>query len=307
MLSGIAASNANFLNDLNNDELRISRDDQELSSGVRVNVASDAPNAVIPLLDDQNQVAQINQTVSNLNNQETVLQTADGALQNASSLLNQLISIGTEGATGTATTQTRASLGQQVQEIQQQLVALANTSVNGQYVFGGDSPYTQPYTYSWSSPEGVVSGGSPTNTISVEGLGGTSIIPSQTAGEIFDAQLPNNAGPDPGNVFQAVYQLGTALLADDTTGIQSAVASLQSAAGHVTESTVMYGESEDWVQQQLTDASSRSTTLSNNISQLRDADVASAATDLSQGQVSLEAALSAQSSLPTRTLFSYLG
>jgi len=305
MLSGIAAGDPTFLNDLNNDETRVSRDNQELSSGVRVNVASDDPNAVIPLLEDQNQIADINQTVTNLNQQETILKTADGALQSASGLLNQLISIGTQGATATATAETRASLGQQVQELQQQLVVLADTNVNGQYVFGGDSPYSQPYTFNWSSPEGVVSSGSPTNTTALVGLDGASIVPGQTAGQIFDAQLPNGT-PDPGNVFQAVYQLGTALLNNDQTGIQNALTSLQTAAGHLTESTVMCGESEDWVQQQSATATSRSTALTDNVSSLRDADVASVATDLSQGQVSLDAALSAEASLPTRSLFSYL-
>ncbi|SRR5579884_1368745 len=306
MFNGIQGANATFLNDLNNSEARISRDNQELSSGIRVNVASDDPNAVIPLLEDQNQIAQINQIATNLHQQQAILETADGALQNASSLLNQLISIATEGATATATAETRASLGQQVQQIQQQLVALADTSVNGQYVFGGDSPYTQPYTYNWSNPEGVVSGGAATNTTAITSLDGASIIAGQTAGQIFDAQLPGGT-PDPGNVFQAVYQLGTALLANDQTGTQNALASLQAAAGHVTESTVMYGESEDWVQQQLSETSARSTTLTGEVGVLRDADVAAVATDLSQGEVSLQAALSAQGSLPTRSLFSYMG
>jgi flagellar hook-associated protein 3 FlgL len=306
MLSGIAASNTNFLNNLNADEARISKDNQEISSGVRVNVASDDPTAVIPLVDDQNQIAGINQTITNLDQQQTVLQTADGALQTASSLLNQLISLGTEGATSTSSAASRASLGEQVQEIQQQLVALANTSVNGQYVFGGDSPYNQPYTYKWSASEGVVSGGSPTNTQTTEGLDGASIVAGQTAGQIFDAKLPGGS-PDPGNVFQAVYQLGTALLANDQTGVQTALSSLQTAANHLSEANVQYGESEDWVQEELTEANNRSTSLTGEVSDLRDADVASLATDLSQGQVSLQAALSAEASLPNRSLFSYLG
>ena len=177
MLSGIGASNPSFLTDLNSTEQRINRDEQQLSSGISVNVASDDPSAVTPLLDNQNQLAQISQVISNLNQQQTIAQTADGALQTASSLLNQLISIGTQGATVTQTAASRANLAVQVQQIQQQLVAIANTNVQGNYIFGGDQPGTQPYTYDWTSPEGVVSSGSPTNTTTVSGLDGSSIIP----------------------------------------------------------------------------------------------------------------------------------
>src|SRR5581483_6165523 len=249
MLSGIAASNASFLADLNSSEQRISRDNQQLSSGIRVNVASDNPGAVTPLLDYQNQIAQITQIVSNLNQQTAIVSTADGALQAASGLMNQLISIGTQGATATATAASRSNLGEQVQQIEQQLVSLANTNVQGQYIFGGDAPSTQLYTYNWSSPEGVVSSGSPTNTLAIHGLDGSSIVPGLTAGQIFDAQLPNGGGPDPGNVFQAVYQLGTALFNNDQTGIQNALASLQTAAAHLSQASTVYGEIENWIQQ----------------------------------------------------------
>jgi flagellar hook-associated protein 3 FlgL len=306
MLSGIAASNASFLADLNNTEQRISRDSQQLSSTIRVNVASDDPGAVTPLLDYQNQIAQIAQIVSNLNQQQAVVSTADGVLQTASGLMNQLISLGTQGATGTATAESRTNLGEQVQQIAQQLVSIANTNVQGQYIFGGDAPGTQPYTYDWSSPEGVVSSGSPTNTLAIHGLDGTSIVPGLTAGQIFDAQLSGGGGPDPGNVFQAVYQLGTALLNNDQTGIQNALASIQTAAAHLSHSSTVYGEIENWMQQAVTTANARSTNLTAAVSSLRDTDVAAAATDLSQGQVALNAALAAQASLPTKSLFSYL-
>lgn len=306
MLSGVYGYSAGFLTDLNSTEQRISRDTQDLSSGIRVNVASDDPAAVTPLLDDQNQIAQLTQLVTNLNAQQTVAQAADGALQTASALLNQLISIGTEGATSTATATSNATLGQQVQQIEQQLVGIANTTVQGRYIFGGDSSDVQPYTYDWSTAPGAVSSGSPSNTATVYGTNGSSIVAGLTAGQIFDATLPDGS-PDPGNVFQAVYQLGTALLANDQAGIQSAVTSIQAAASHVSQCSASYGNTETWISQQITNATNESTNLTTDVSNLRDTDVASAATALSQDQVALQAALSAQGSLQTKSLFSYFG
>jgi flagellar hook-associated protein 3 FlgL len=307
MLSGIAAFTSGFLANLNQTEQRIGRDDQQLSSGLRVSVASDDPSAVTPLLDAQDQIAQNNQIISNLQQQQTIAQTADSALQSASSLLNQLISIGTQGANATETVNSRAAFGEQVQQIQQQLVMLANTSVQGRYIFAGDSTGAQPYTFNWNNPEGVVANGSPSNTLAVYGVDDASVIPGLTAADIFDPQLPNNGGPDPANTFQAVYQLGTALLGNDTAGIQSALTSLQAAANHVTQCAAIYGNTENWITQEIATANDRITNLTAQVSTLRDTDVAAAATDLSQGQLALNAALSAQASLPTKSLFSYLG
>lgn len=305
MISGIASSNPIFIADLNASEQRIARDDQQISSGTSLNVASDNPEAVTPVLDDHNQIAQLTQLISNLNQQQTVAQTADGALQTASSLLNQLISLGTEGAAGTATADSNSVLAQQVEQIQQQLVGIANTSVQGQYIFGGDDPATQPYSYDWSSPEGVVSGGTPSNSIAIGGLDGSSIVPGLTAQQIFDAQA--GGSPAAGNVFQAVYQLGTALASNNQSGIETALGSVQNAASYLSQSAGLYGDTENWIQQQISSATARSTNLSGAVSTLSDADVASVATDMSQAQVSLDAALSAQAGLPTKTLFSYLG
>jgi flagellar hook-associated protein 3 FlgL len=304
VLSGINASNAAFLADLNNTEQRISRDEQELSSGISVSVASDNPVAVTPLLDNENQIAQINQIVSNLNLQQTIAQTADGALQTASGLINQIISIGTQGATATQTAASRANLATEVQQIQQQLVAIANTQVQGQYVFGGDAPGTQPYTYNWSKPEGVVSGGTPANTTTITGLDGASIVPGLTASQIFDAQA--NGAPAAGNVFNAVYQLGTALANNDQTGIQNALSSVQTAASYLSQSSTVYGDTENWIQEQITTANARSTTLTAAVSALRDTDVATVATSLTQDTGAMQAALAARGNLPSRSLFDYL-
>ncbi len=140
MIAGIDAYNGSFLASLSDLETRISQVNQQISSGVRVNQASDDPSAIAPILEYQGHISQLNQVQTNLNAAQTEAQAADGALQTASTLLDQLVSIGANGASSTASAATRTSLGEQVQGLEQQLVAIANTSVNGRYIFGGDSP-----------------------------------------------------------------------------------------------------------------------------------------------------------------------
>ena len=54
-------------------------------------------------------------------------------------------SVGVEGANSTLNTSNRQALAQQIQGIQQDILGLANTSYNGEYLFSGTKTTTQPY------------------------------------------------------------------------------------------------------------------------------------------------------------------
>ncbi|HEX7363191.1 MAG TPA: flagellar basal body FlgE domain-containing protein [Bryobacteraceae bacterium] len=156
MISGIDAYNPGFLANLNNIENRLAKENNEVSSGIRVNEPSDDPGAIASILDTQSQIDQVTQVQKNLNLANVTAQTADGAIQNAGSLLDQLVSIAAQGASGTTNAATESALALQVKNIQQELVSVANTSINGQYIFGGDRPGVAPYTLDTNAPAGVV-------------------------------------------------------------------------------------------------------------------------------------------------------
>jgi flagellar hook-associated protein 3 FlgL len=67
-------------------------------------------------------------------------------------LLNQAVSLGTEGASSSTTASTQQDLATQVQALQAQLVAISNTEVGGVYVFSGDASGSPPYQVDTSSP-----------------------------------------------------------------------------------------------------------------------------------------------------------
>ena len=60
--------------------------------------------------------------------------------------MEQAESLGTQGATGTASATARQNLAGELGAVLQQLVATANTAVQGRYIFGGDSDQTTPYS-----------------------------------------------------------------------------------------------------------------------------------------------------------------
>jgi flagellar hook-associated protein 3 FlgL len=306
MLAGLDAFNSTFLVDINNTQNAITRTNQQITSGYRVSVASDAPTDIATILGYQNQASEIGQVQTNLTLANTQATAADTALSSANTLLDQLTSIAAEGASSTTSSTSLTDLSQQVQGIAQQLVDLANTSVQGQYIFGGDDPSTQPYTYDWSASGGVVQNNTASNTDTIQDISGQTTIPRMTAQEIFDAQNSDGT-PATGNIFQAVYQLGTALENDDQAGIQAATTAISAASDQLQTATTFYGNVEDWIQNASNTASAALTNVQTEVSNLRDTDVVSAATQLTTEQTALQAAIAAHGSLDVKSLFDYMG
>ena len=146
MLAGLDSYTSTFLSNVNTAETRINTANQQLSSGYRVNVPSDDPGAIDAILGFQSQIDQVTQIQSNIyaghhNRQCERFRSQLGQRSPQSTHFDRL-----QGASSTSTAATNNSLAEQVQGIGEQMVALANTTFSGQYVFGGDASSTQPYT-----------------------------------------------------------------------------------------------------------------------------------------------------------------
>src|SRR5208337_1538578 len=83
------------------------------------------------------------------------LSTADSTLSSVSSALQQALSLGVEAGDGTLAASDLASIANQLQGIQSQLISLANTSYQGHYIFAGTNTGTAPFVADNTVPAGV--------------------------------------------------------------------------------------------------------------------------------------------------------
>jgi flagellar hook-associated protein 3 FlgL len=277
---------------------------RQLSSGVRVGLASDDPSAVPGILESVSQIARNTQTLTNLNQVKSELQTGDSALQSVVTTLEQAINLGTQGA-NTQDASQRAVLAQQVQGIQQQLVALSNTSDNGQYVFSGDLDGQPLYALDATQPEGVKQLATATSTRTITDGGGATIWVPRTAHEIFDAKNANGT-PASGNVFAAVNNLLLALQNNDPTAAATAIDSLKSADDHVNQELGFYGIAENRLADTVNSINNSLVNEKQALGDQRDADVAGDAIELSQVSTQQQAALAAGAKISKLSLFDYL-
>ncbi len=204
----------NGLATLQNEQLKTQ---QQLSSGYAVSSAADDPAATQNLVDLGSSLAAAQAYQSNLNGVQAEASAADTALSSAINLVQSAQSIASQGASSTATAAERQNLATQIQGIQQQLVSIANTSVGGRYIFGGDDDQTAPYQYDASSATGVDALTSASSTRTIVNPNGEPVYQALTASTIFD---PTTGGvPASGNTFAALQNLQTALTNNDSEGI----------------------------------------------------------------------------------------
>jgi len=266
----------------------------QLSSGRRVNTPSDDPAAAAQLIQNLAQTAQADSfqsTASTINGQ---LQTADSTLNSVVTALQRALSLGIEGANGTLSDSNRAAITAELQGIQNQLVSLANTSYQGQYIFSG-TLQTQPYVVDSTAASGVrYDGNNGVNSVTI----GT--------GYPLQVNLPGSqlfSSPS-GDVFLAMHDLISAMTTN--TNIQSAVAGVSNAYNFVTAQRVFYGNGMNQITAQNTFLASQTTQLASQQNTLVGADVASVATDLSTSETARTAALTAIGQRPRTSLFDYL-
>src|SRR5579863_1316517 len=120
----------------------------QLSSGVRVNSLSDDPLAAgenVELLNQIQRDDSFTQTSSLVQGQ---LQVADSALGGVVSQLTQAISLATSADNGTLNANDLKSVSNQIAGIRDEVVSLANTSYQGQYIFGGSQTSSAPFSIS---------------------------------------------------------------------------------------------------------------------------------------------------------------
>jgi flagellar hook-associated protein 3 FlgL len=306
MISGLSAASDQFLASLNILQSNLNQDDEELSSGLSVNEASDAPQSLQDIFETRSELGQANQSTQNLTTIQSQVQAADSAVQNAIQILNQAVSLGTEGAGTTISSTTQQSLASQIQGLQAQLVSLTQTEVGGVYVFSGDASGSPPYQVDTSSPTGVDQLITPQqSTLQIAGPTGVTFQVSMTAEELFDQQ-DSNGNPTANNAFAALNNLVLALQSGDTSSISQAVGALQTASNYVNSQTAFYGAAENNISSALDLAQKFQTQDQVQLSGLEDADTATLAVQVSQDSTSLDAAMSAEAHMPTTSLFDYL-
>jgi len=295
-----------FLQGISNLQAQQTRVQRQLSSGYQVLDASDSPAQTPELVNLGASLAQVQAYQTNLTRVQAEASTADQSLGTAISLVQNAQTLAVEGANTTSTAVARQILAGQIQSIQQQLVGIANTTVEGRYIFGGNNDNSAPYQYDASSASGVDQLTPQTSTRAIANPKGQTVYQSLSAQQIFNP-VDGTGTPTASSTFTALQSLATALNANDSAGIASAITSLNTASTYLNQQQAYYGTAEQRLTGEQSTAASQSTALQVQISGIRDTNTTQAATELTQLSTDQSASYAAQATISVKSLFDYIG
>jgi flagellar hook-associated protein 3 FlgL len=302
----IDAGSQQFLDSISNIKTALDTSQRQLSSGKKVNLPSDAPDAISPILQLYSQIQHNQDVQTNLGTVKTTVSTAEQALSSSVDLLQSASVIATQATSPDQTAATRAALAQSVQGILQQMVSISNTTISGRFVFSGDQDQVSLYQLNpYDLTTGVSRTQVATNTNQVQGPGGAQFSASLTANDIFDHRTAGD-GIASDNVFAALTGLQQALQNNSSSGIATSIASLQTASTYMNNQLAFYGQAENRVTQGITQTENNDLQYRTQLSGLQDADATLAITELTQAQTQLQAAFAARARVPQTSLFSVL-
>ena len=277
---------------------------ERVASGQRIQRASDDASAWGQVTRLQVQQERLDQFERNSDYLQSQLESIDSSLSSLGDILQSASEIAVDASDATLNDSDREALATQLDELIESLVDAANSSYNGQYLFGGMASAEAPFSVTRNAAGQIDS---------VEYVGADTAAQINIAdGDSLPSQL---VGGDPENglllsdsndAFSAMIEMRDRLLA----GENLAETDLQDQVDDAFERVIVgrasigaYLEHISFVGDVRTNQTEQITT---DISTLADVDLAQAATELSEKETAYQAALAMTSQTLRSSLLDYI-
>ena len=182
-ISSLTAENA-----LSNTQASLQKTLTQLSTGLKINSGSDDAAGLSIVNGMTASIAALTQSQQNASNGIGMLQTADGALSQVTTLLNRAVTLATEGATSGVTTSQAAALQNEFGSILSEINQIGqSTNFNGANVFASNAPDAYTSTQASLATTTVLTTGSVTS-ITDSATGGTMVYTAKSGDTIAALQ-----------------------------------------------------------------------------------------------------------------------
>lgn len=271
---------------------------EPISSGRRINHLSDNPSQLTEYFRMQNRLERTEQYRLNINTARTRTTITDAVLDEATDLMNQVYELALQGNDDTLTISEVTNIRNRIDDIETNILDLANTQVGEVYIFGGFNTNAIPFTINGAPPPEVDFNGT-SDAVNIR-VTETRNVQVSIDGRIFTGGGGNY------DVFDMFEDLDIALAARDSALIGTEIANIQTILNQFSSSRSTLGNS----MQQLNSAESFLGNLelvdSERLAEISSTDMAKATADLSLAEFALETAFAASRRIMEMSLRSFL-
>ncbi len=268
-----------------------------VATGKRILKLADDPVGLTQGLNIKSTLSSIEQMGRNITLGISWLAASESAMSQVQDVISEAKTLSVQMANGSIDASERRSAAETVQNLLEEIVSLANTEVNGRYIFAGSETDTTPF--SLENDNSVTYHGD-NNTFAVK-IGKDATVQIGSDGE---AVFGTSGQPD--DLFRAFNDLKTALENNDTSGIQAGMSDLDSRFDQVASKISDIGSK--MVRMDMRENILQDLNIANTerLSTIEDADITEAILDLQAKELAYQAALSSASKVLQMSLVDYM-
>ncbi len=292
MISGLAISQIETLDG------NVSNLQTEVSTGQRISQPEDDPTAVGQLINLQTEQQTLAQYEQNTNTALNISQASTSALTDLKTISDRATEIATLGSSTESATSSTA-YGTETNQLLEQAVQSANTTLSGSYLFGGTASGAAPFQVTRDTNGNITAVtyvGSTTTTPSIPVTSAATVSP-------YTSVATNEGLAD---FLNNLVSLRDALNNNDSSTVATVSGNLQTTENTIINSISETGAVQSGLQVIQTQQQTTATSLDTLVSNDRDVDMAQAMTQLSQAQVAYQAALQSTANILGKSLINYL-
>jgi flagellar hook-associated protein 3 FlgL len=241
---------------------------KQIATGKRIVNMSDEPWTIsqVHMLREETSLQSVFKGSSNL--ARTLLSQAENGLSQSMNVMSRLKQLAVQGANDTYTLTDLEDMAEEVVNLKERLVNLANTEFNGRYVFAGTAydtpPFDSSYTYVGSTTE-----------VSIDVSSNAKVEAGFDGSDVFQGSV---------DVFTAIDDFIAGLNSDDDTAIQTAIQEFDDVFSKMGNYITRIGGEMNIAEDMFDVASSIEIGLSERLSAVEDVDAAEALTRFSMLQ-----------------------
>ncbi len=274
--------NVNELSDLYN----------KLSSGRKMDKPSDDVIGTARAMDYKISINDNEQYKRNIDEAESHLSFTETTLSSVSGILTRVRELAIEGANGSQSADSRASIAEEAAALNDQLMSLANTKFRDRYIFSGFKTSTEAFDSNF-----IYQGD--TGLINVTIDRNANIAINITGDKAFSVNGVT--------FFKTLDDLRTALENNDLAGIQAALTPLDDAINQVSNIRADVGARLSYLENQKSRIEDNNLNLKTVLSNTEDTDMAETISEVSKTEAALEALRQSGAKIISQSLMDFLG
>ncbi|WP_257350266.1 flagellar hook-associated protein FlgL [Pseudalkalibacillus decolorationis] len=176
----------NMLNSLSNSYERMAKYQEQLHTGKKISRPSDDPVVAMKGMEYRTNLTEIEQFNRNLSEVYNWMDNSDAALDKATQVMHRVRELAVKASNGTYEENQRAAIGEEVEQLREHLISIANTQVAGKYIFNGTNTVEAPV-----AEDGTVNGTN-TSAVNIEVSKGIEIRVNVNQQNVFSQDIFND-------------------------------------------------------------------------------------------------------------------